>query len=65
MSIGALLIAFALWQLYGTAIAESCTNRTAWPSGSNAEVHAHHGGAKGLTLLPATAQAARTTRSDR
>ena len=33
MSIGALLIAFALWQLYGTAIAKP-TARTVWPSSS-------------------------------
>ena len=55
MSIGALLIAFALWQLYGTAIAES-HSQDSLAQQFNAEVHAHHGGAKGLTLLPATAQ---------
>src|ERR1700683_3589460 len=55
MSIGALLIAFALWQLYGTAIAES-HSQDSLAQQFNAEVHANHGGAKGLTLLPATAQ---------
>ena len=54
MSIGALLIAFALWQLYGTAIAES-HSQDSLAQQFNAEVHAHHG-AKGLTLLPAAAQ---------
>ena len=55
MSIGALLIAFALWQLYGTAIAEA-HSQDSLAQQFNAEVHSHHPGGKGFTLLPAAAQ---------
>ncbi len=55
MSIGALLIGFALWQLYGTAIAQA-HSQADLAQQFKAEVHAHRGGGKGLILLPATAQ---------
>jgi sortase A len=54
MSIGALLIAFALWQLYGTAIAQSHSQDNL-ANQFHAEVHAHPAGSK-FVLLPAADQ---------